>query len=87
MSQGLVNVCNAENVQHHPVDCDLREAHVVVLDDGDTYSGVPGARVYLDGKGYDIGDLLDFYLASMYVANACPVCGLEIGTCGCGAGK
>jgi len=67
MSQGLVNVCNAENVRHHPADCDLRQAHVVVLDDGDTYSGVPGARVYLDGKGYDIGDLLDFYLASVQV--------------------
>lgn len=63
MSKPIVNVCDSVNVRNQP--CDLSKDHVVVLDDGDTYSAVAGARVYLDGKGYDIGDLLDFYLASV----------------------
>lgn len=68
MDKPIVNVCDSENVRNQP--CDLSKDHVVVLDDGDTYSGVAGARVYLDGKGYDIGDLLDFYLAWEKVRNA-----------------
>lgn len=36
--------------------------HIVILDDGETYSGANGCVIRLDGVTYSIGELLDFYL-------------------------
>lgn len=42
--------------------------HIVVLDDGKTYSGVAGCVVRLDGEELSIGMLVEFYLEK----RACP---------------
>lgn len=72
MSQGLVDVLTATDFEKPPEGFDPHTDSGVVLDDGDTYSGIEGARVWLDGKGYLITELLDFYLASVAVEAADP---------------
>jgi len=81
-----VSIALASDVSAHS-DCDLSTDHVVMLDDEDTYSGAEAARVWLDGKGYLITELLDFYLAMVHAPvseQPCMICGLEPATCGCG---
>lgn len=58
-----MNTLAATDFENPPEGFDPHTDSAVVLDDGDTYSGVEGARVWLDGKGYLISELLDFYLA------------------------
>lgn len=66
MSQGLVSVVlesETEGSRIHDYVNDLSTAHIVVLDDGETYGAAEASMVWLDGKGYLITELLDFYLA------------------------
>ena len=75
MSQGLVSVVlesETEGSRIHDYVNDLSTAHIVVLDDGETYGAAEASMVWLDGKGYLITELLDFYLASVAVEAADP---------------
>lgn len=83
MGQGLVDILLALGDVSSPEGCKLSTDHVVILDDGETYPGAEGARVWLGGKGYLITELLDFYLASVqevhgdfWKAISCP-CGSD----------
>jgi hypothetical protein len=90
MSQGLVSVVlesETEGSRIHDYVNDLSTAHIVVLDDGETYGAAEASMIWLDGKGYLVSELLDFYLASVNAepenAPPCQTCGLESTSCGC----